>query len=620
MSSLPYDGALRVRDYDRRDEDDAGIRRIANLDAERHVLGAMLLQECDDETRRLVLSILEPDHFFRDAHQVIFRAIRDLADAGKPIDAVMLADELDRTGVFERIGGDDYLEEVTATVGTWANATFHAEIVKQKALIREMQQAAARHVEDVRSQLFTPTELLDRFAGSVHRIEAESTPDEDDDLDGRLVPWPDAPDPAVWYGVAGGLVRAIEPHTEADPMAILGQVLVCAGNLFGRKPHWFYESTRHGTNLFMCLVGESSRARKGTSWNHVRRVFFAVDETWCRERHLSGLSTGEGLINSVRDPIMRMVRSDDGSVEEKEIDPGVDDKRALFVESEFGGLLSTMSRDGYNTSSVIRKSWDGDYLRINNKNTLLHATDPHISIIGHITSKELRKLLSSTEQANGFANRFLWVCSRRSKMLPHGGSIEDADLLPFVLRLQASLDHLEHFADPRRPLRRDRRADELWEAAYPRLSAERGDLVGDLTSRAEAQVMRLAAVHAVLDRCSTIQDVHLNAALAFWNYCVQSTAWIFGDADGDPESRAVVKELKRHPGGLTRTQINRRCFSGHKSAEDLTRLLVEMTRKGTLSAPSRTGPDGQPVHGRNWRLKTEDVPECARSSISEAQA
>jgi hypothetical protein len=56
------------------------------------------------------------------------------------------------------------------------------------------------------------------------------------------------------------------------------------------------------------------------------------------------------------------------------------------------------------------------------KSSAIKATAPHVSIVGHITSDELRRDLAATETANGFGNRFLWVLVKRSKELPNGGN------------------------------------------------------------------------------------------------------------------------------------------------------------------------------------------------------
>jgi hypothetical protein len=94
--------------------------------------------------------------------------------------------------------------------------------------------------------------------------------------------------PSALHGLAGEVVRAIEPHSEADPAAILIQFLAAFGNIIGPNCHCVVEATRHGVNLFAILVGESSKARKGTSWGHIRRIYSGVDPGWTAERVTGG--------------------------------------------------------------------------------------------------------------------------------------------------------------------------------------------------------------------------------------------------------------------------------------------------------------------------------------------
>src|SRR5215469_1212858 len=89
------------------------------------------------------------------------------------------------------------------------------------------------------------------------------------------------------------------------------------------------------------------------------------------------------------------------------IDPGVADKRLLVIESEFARTMMVIRRDGNTLSPVIRDAWDRGALAILTKNSPAQATGAHISIIGHITTDELRRNLDSTALTNGFANRFL---------------------------------------------------------------------------------------------------------------------------------------------------------------------------------------------------------------------
>jgi hypothetical protein len=143
---------------------------------------------------------------------------------------------------------------------------------------------------------------------------------------------------------------------------------------------------------------------------------------------------------AVRDATSKKVRPDDeakgvaqaaGALEtdvapewiEEVVDPGAEDKRLLVVESEFSQALKTMARAGNTLSPVLRSLWDGGSGGMLTKHSPSKATGAHVSIIGHIVRDELRRELTGTEMANGFANRFLFCCAKRSKLLPEGGSL-----------------------------------------------------------------------------------------------------------------------------------------------------------------------------------------------------
>jgi hypothetical protein len=154
----------------------------------------------------------------------------------------------------------------------------------------------------------------------------------------------------------------------------------------------------------VALVGQSSKARKGTSFGRVKQVVMVADRTWFEERTKGGLSSGEGLINEVRDPVEKY-ESEEQTF--RVVDPGISDKRLMVTEPELAGVLSTLERHGNILSMIIRRAWDGDKLATMTKSSPLKATDAHISIIGHITQDESRARLTRTDMANGFANRFL---------------------------------------------------------------------------------------------------------------------------------------------------------------------------------------------------------------------
>jgi len=144
--------------------------------------------------------------------------------------------------------------------------------------------------------------------------------------------WPAPPSDDVFHGLAGELVTLVEPHTEADSVGLLLQFLVGFGNVISRSAHFAAESDRHFGNLFMILVGNTSKGRKGSAWRHVLRLLRMVDERWATNGIGGGLSSGEGLIWQVRDPIEeQQTIKEKGRVVSYDMvttDPGVSDKRS----------------------------------------------------------------------------------------------------------------------------------------------------------------------------------------------------------------------------------------------------------------------------------------------------
>ena len=105
--------------------------------------------------------------------------------------------------------------------------------------------------------------------------------------------WPTAPEAAAYDGLAGEITDRIAPETEADPVAILAQLLVGFGAAVGRGAWFEVEATRHHPNQFAILVGDSSKARKGSSWDRVWRLLAHADPS-LPARLTTGLSSGEG--------------------------------------------------------------------------------------------------------------------------------------------------------------------------------------------------------------------------------------------------------------------------------------------------------------------------------------
>jgi hypothetical protein len=403
--------------------------------------------------------------------------------------------------------------------------------------------------------------------------------------------WPAPVEEAAYHGLAGRVVRTIEPHSEADPVALLAQTLVVSGSLIGRGPHCRVEADDHHPALFAIVVGETSKARKGSSYGHIERLARSADPSWA-DRVESGLTSGEGLIWAVRDPEQRS----DGE------DEGVSDKRLLIFESEFANVLRVLERQGNRLSTVVRDAWDGRPLRTLTRTTAARATQAHISIVGHITTDELRRYLDRTEVANGFGNRFLWLCVGRSKLLPEGGQMHAVDVQPLVGELREAV----RFAGTVERVARDDEARALWHDVYPELSEGLPGLAGALTGRAEAQVLRLALVYALLDLSDTIRLPHLQAALELWQYSLRSVRHIFGASLGDPIADTILDGIRRAaPEALSRSEI-RTVVGGRVGGDQIDRALALLARHRLAHEAGRVETGGRP--SEVWQLGAKAAP------------
>ena len=335
----------------------------------------------------------------------------------------------------------------------------------------------------------------------------------------------------------------IEPHTESDPAGLLLSVLAFFGNCVGHGPYYQVENTRHGPNLFVLKVGDSSKARKGTGEDRAFFLFRHADDQWTGRRIHTGLSSGEGVIWEVRDPIVKLLRDGKGAnavMVEETVDAGVADKRLLVIESEFSGALRAMQREGNLLSRVLRDAWDKGNLATMTKNAPARATGACISIIGHITAAELRECLDRTEMANGFANRFVFACVRRSKFLPFGGNLPEGDAIAMGHRLRQAVQVAREICQ----VGMSPAAADAWQRIYRELSADRPGLLGSLTARAEAQVVRLAMIYALIAGRPQIELDHLTAAVAVEEFSRKSVEYIFGDSLGDPVADTILCALK----------------------------------------------------------------------------
>lgn len=412
--------------------------------------------------------------------------------------------------------------------------------------------------------------------------------------------YPEPPDDRAYYGILGEIVRAIGPQTEADPVGLLLTLLAACGNMIGRDPHWQVSGSRHAFKLFPVLVGATSQGRKGTAWSAAKAVLSVAAPMWVERNVAKGLSSGEGLIYAVRDPLEKTSPiKEKGRVVRYETtidDPGVEDKRLFIIEEELASLLRVMMREGNTLSAVIRETWDDGNLRSLVKNNPTRATEAHITITGHITKDELLRYLDSTEAANGFANRFVWACVRRANVLSRGGRMDH----PSIVALGEALGERLEIARELSEIRMDESAYTIWDNLYEELTDGGVGLLGAITGRAAPQVIRIAGIHAALAGSRWITSDHLLASLFLWDYLAASARFIFGDALGDDVADTILRSLRAAGDeGMSTTDVGS-LFSRHVTASRRDRALATLLAAGKVTSETReTG--GRPLS--IWRAK-----------------
>jgi hypothetical protein len=330
------------------------------------------------------------------------------------------------------------------------------------------------------------------------------------------------------------------------------------------------DGSRHPARLNAILVGETSKARKGTSRRQVARVFDRADENWSRERVWGGLASGEGLIAAVAG---------------ESTDP-----RLLVVEEEISRPLAVAAREGSTLSAIVRQAYDTGNLRVMTRNQPLKASGAHVSILAHSTVEDIRRRLTETDVMNGFANRFLFAAVRRSKLLPSGADVPEPTLSSFVRMLRGALTGARRVAT----IRRTREAEGLWAEIYRDNAGRNANgLLGAAIARADAQVLRLSVAYALTDASPAIEVHHLEAAWSLWRYCERSAELLFGDRSGHrKEDRLLAAIVNAGSRGLDASEQHA-VFGRHVNAAELERIRRSLEIRGRIRT-EQVPTDGRP--------------------------
>ena len=137
------------------------------LDLEEAVLGAAMVEK---DLALDVMDILRPESFYKEAHQHIFAAIQALSDRSEPVDLLTVSEELKRTKHLKIVGGRPYLAKLTLRVGSGANMDFHAKIIAQKFLQRELIRISSGIQHECFDDASDVGDLLDRAQSDILQL------------------------------------------------------------------------------------------------------------------------------------------------------------------------------------------------------------------------------------------------------------------------------------------------------------------------------------------------------------------------------------------------------------------------------------------------------------------
>jgi hypothetical protein len=272
----------------------------ANHEAESFLLGAILLDSA--HYLPVIRSLVQVHDFSLVKNQRIYRRVLELHDRGVKVDRVTVLEALRSHRELSSVG-ISYVHALDDNMPQLVNADEYAKIVKAKAIRRRFIFSADALTNRALSSAETNEVLLTAAADTVRLLQAESGQQTEAPI--AVPQWPDPLDEAAFHGVAGELVRRIEPESEADPAALLLQLLTAWGSLAGRGPYYLAEEDRHHTNLFCGILGVTAKGRKGVSWGRTRGVLKAIDACWVESCLLAGVGSGD----PTADELLRALRA-----------------------------------------------------------------------------------------------------------------------------------------------------------------------------------------------------------------------------------------------------------------------------------------------------------------------
>ncbi|MBU2732853.1 DUF3987 domain-containing protein, partial [Acidithiobacillus ferridurans] len=282
----------------------------------------------------------------------------------------------------------------------------------------------------------------------------------------------------------------------------------------------------------------------------------------------------------------------DGYKQGKEEVPAVDDKRLWIVEAEFSNVLAQGKREGNTLLPALRDVWDNGNIQPLTKGRGMWSTHPHIALHGNITPGELQSRIEAREINGGTFNRILMVWAERTCMV----ALPKPTDTGVVASLARRIEDVIRWAKGDYPTTRGSRkasmtpaAARLWESLYPALKQPHpaGDLVAAATERRAPICLRIALIHAILEKSLMITPDHIRVGYAWAQYGAATAAYVLAgmgaSARDEDKERRVLAFIRNEPKQeADRRTLTTKCFKGHIEAKDLDRVLKPLVDDGQL--------------------------------------
>ena len=417
-----------------------------------------------------------------------------------------------------------------------------------------------------------------------------------------IQPFPEDPDPGAFAGLAGEAIESLEGLTSASRVGMLCSLLSAWGGLFGTR------TTFHGEQpsvLFTVLVGETGRARKGTTTSAVWTALSHAMTSGFMSVPISanrwdGLASGEALVRTLS--------------EAKGSDPGKP-VFGLIVEEEFERLLRRMrSSEGYQSTLdvYLRQAFDARMIQHLTAAKSVRVQPPYgVSILGNVTRETLRQNVSPDMARSGFANRFLWIPIQERDV-----AISGAAAWHFPEGIQNALREARiAWAGGAHIAIADDALDLLNDYAHH--LRELVGLAGAMGARLHVIAARVALIHAAIDRSDVVHRGFVERAIALTEYARSGMTWAFRDDVGDEDANTLFAAvLGRFVDGLSTREAQAVVGRSQRfmKARDLLiesghiRLQTVTNRPQTDDKPSQTSGGGRP----QTRLYAIDRPGFGR--------